>query len=101
MRTQQWDAISGNAVTVLSDVDGFQIILCNPNGLQVVGCSWNNAGSTQGTVVQGPSTPPSGVQIPQGQQVPQVAQATGVRLTLKMADGELVRERELPRWGGT
>jgi general secretion pathway protein J len=85
MRTQQWDAISGSAVTVLNDVDTFDFILCNPNGLQVVGCSWNNAGSTRGA-------PPgaSGVAAPQ---------SMGARITLKMAGGELMRERELPRWG--
>ena len=50
MQTQQWDAISGSAVTVLNDVDTFQAALCNPNSIAVVGCSWNNAGSTAGTV---------------------------------------------------
>ena len=34
MRSQQWDAISANAVTVLEDVDDFQVYLCNPHGLQ-------------------------------------------------------------------
>ena len=89
MRTQQWDAISANAVTVLKDVDAFQLTLCNPNGLQAVGCSWNNAGSTQGTVAAPPGTAVSGVPV---------LQPSGVRITLKMADGELMRERELPRW---
>jgi general secretion pathway protein J len=91
MRTQQWDAISGNAVAVLTGVDSFQFIVCNPNGLQVVGCSWNNEGSTQGTVAQPPATPVSGVAAA-------VVQPMGVRITLKLAEGELVRERELPRW---
>ena len=82
MRSQQWGAISGNAVTVLKDVDSFNFILCNPNGLQVVGCSWNNAGSSQGVVVSGAAyVPPS-----------------GLRITLKLPDGDLVREREVPRW---
>jgi general secretion pathway protein J len=90
MRTQQWDAISGNAVAVLNDVDSFQFIVCNPNGLQVVGCSWNNAGSTQGTVTQ-----PQGTGVASA---PAVVQPMGVRITLKLAEGELVRERELPRW---
>jgi general secretion pathway protein J len=88
MQTQQWDAISGSAVTVLSDVDSFQEALCNPNSIATSGCSWNNGGSTSGTVV-----PPGG-----GTQA--IAQPTGVRITLKMADGgELMRERELPQWG--
>jgi general secretion pathway protein J len=93
MRTQQWDSISAGAVTVLKDVDTFQFVICNPanpNGTVATGCSWNNAGSTQGTVVAPPGGPASGVVV---------AQPTGVRITLKLADGELMRERELPRWG--
>jgi len=82
MRTQQWDAVSANAVTVLRDVDGFDFILCNPNGLQVVGCSWNNAGSGRGAPAAA-----SGVAT---------AQPKGLRITLKLPEGELVRERELP-----
>ena len=86
MRSQQWDAISANAVTVLKDVDTFEFIVCNPggpNGLQVTGCSWNNAGSSWGKNASGTAfVPPN-----------------GIRITLKMADGELTRERELPRWG--
>ena len=92
MRTQQWDSISASAVTVLNDVDTFDFIICNPNGLQAVGCSWNNAGSTQGTAVA-PATPVSGVPVTL------TVQPTGVRITLKLPEGELVRERELPRWG--
>jgi general secretion pathway protein J len=83
MRTQQWDAVSANAVTVLKDVDGFDFILCNPNGLQVVGCSWNNAGSARGA--------------PAGASGVAAAQPKGVRITLKLPEGELVRERELPQ----
>ena len=82
MRSQQWSAISGNAVTVLKDVDAFNFILCNPNGLQVVGCSWNNAGSNMGVVASG------NVFIP----------PSGLRITLKLPEGDLVREREVPRW---
>jgi general secretion pathway protein J len=85
MRTQQWDSISANAVTVLNDVDLFQFIVCNPGGHAVVGCSWNNAGSTRGA----PPPTPGAVAL----------QPTGVRITLKLPAGELVRERELPRWG--
>jgi len=82
MRTQQWDAVSANAVTVLKDVDGFDFILCNPNGLQVVGCSWNNANSGRGA-------PPAASGAA-------AAQSRGVRITLKLPEGELMRERELP-----
>ena len=93
MRTQQWDSISANAVTVLKDVDTFQFIVCNPGGLSVTGCSWNNAGSTQGTLVS-----PSGGNGTTTS-APAFVQPSGVRITLKMPDGELTRERELPRWG--
>ena len=99
MRTQQWDAISANAVTVLNDVDTFQFIVCNPgnpNGTVATGCSWNNAGSTQGTVVTSGSNNNDNTNT---NNKIAVAQPTGVRITLKMADGELMRERELPRWG--
>jgi general secretion pathway protein J len=88
MRTQQWDAISGSAVTVLEDVDTFELILCNPDGLQVNGCSWNNAQSTRGAPTG--ATPASG---------PAPTQSKGVRITLRMAGGEIMRERELPQWG--
>ena len=82
MRSQQWGAISASAVTVLSDVDTFQFIVCNP-GLAAKGCSWNNAGSTWGNGASGAAFVPP----------------TGIRVTLKLPDGELTRERELPRWG--
>ena len=82
MRSQQWNAISGNAVTVLKDVDAFNFIVCNPNTIATAGCSWNNAGSSQGLVASGGAfVPPS-----------------GLRITLKLPEGDLVREREVPRW---
>jgi general secretion pathway protein J len=84
MRSQQWDSISGSAITVLDNVDDFQYYPCNPNGTATTpsGCSWNNGGSTTGTATA------TGV----------TAQPTGIRITLKVADGEIMRERELPRW---
>ena len=90
MRTQQWDSISAGAVTVLTDVDTFDFIVCNPGGQTATGCSWNNAGSTRGGVVAPP---------PPGASAVAPVPPTGVRITLRMADGELMRERELPRWG--
>ncbi len=84
MRTQQWDAISGNAVTVLENVDDFQVYLCNPATVAVSGCSWNNVQSTQGAA--------SGATV---------AQANGIRILLKVPEGEITRERELPRFGGS
>jgi len=91
MRTQQWDAISANAVTVLDNVDGFQVYLCNPAAANTPGCSWNNVQSTQGAQAQPqtPGTPPVKLTA---------VQPAAIRITLKLAEGELSRERELPRW---
>ena len=83
MRSQQWDAISGNAVTVVDNVDSFQVYLCNPANIATTGCSWNNVQSAQGA--QGAA---SAVQ----------AQPNAIRISLKVPEGELTRERELPRW---
>ena len=82
MRSQQWDAISGNAITVLENVDSFQVYVCNPANIATTGCSWNNVQSTQGA-----QTAAGGV-----------AQANAIRIALKLPEGELTRERELPRW---
>ena len=86
MRSQQWTAISGNAVTVLENVDSFQYYPCNPNLTAGSGCSWNNGGSTTGTVL-GPSGPARGG-----------AQPLAARSTLKLPEGEITRDRELPKW---
>ena len=86
MRSQQWGAISASAVSVLDNVDDFQVYVCNPGGLRAVGCSWNNVQSTQG--------PPAALGVP-------VVQPAGIRITLKVPEGEITRERELPRWGST
>ena len=80
MRSQQWGAISGNAVTVLENVDDFQVYVCNPATIATSGCSWNNVQSTQGAA--------SGV-----------TQPDGIRITLKLPEGMITRERELPRFG--
>jgi general secretion pathway protein J len=82
MRSQQWAAISGDAITVLDNVDAFQVYLCNPANITTTGCSWNNVQSTQGA-----ATAASGV-----------AQANAIRISLKLPEGEISRERELPRW---
>jgi general secretion pathway protein J len=89
LRSQQWDSISGGALTVLENVDDFQYYICNPNSTATSGCSWNNGQSTAGT-----ATAPT---VPGGPPVI-VAQPVGIRITLKTADGEITRERELPRW---
>jgi len=94
LRSQQWDSISANAITVLENVDGFQYYVCNPNSTATSGCSWNNGQSTQGTAAavngsgNNDNTPAQAVLV----------QPTGVRITLKVGDGEITRERELPRW---
>jgi len=87
MRSQQWDSISANAITVLENVDQFQVYLCNPASIATSGCSWNNVQSSQGAPVQGPAA----------SQV-QGAQPNAIRISLKVAEGEIQREKELPRW---
>ena len=89
MRSQQWSAISGNAMTVLENVDAFQYYACNPNTTATSGCSWNNGQSTQGTN----ATPPPGAVS-----APAVLQPLAIRITLKLPEGEITRDRELPRW---
>ena len=84
MRSQQWDAISANAITVLDNVDSFQVYVCNPANVATTGCSWNNVQSTQGAPAAASGVTP--------------VQPNAIRISLKLADGELTRERELPRW---
>ena len=86
MRSQQWDSISGNAITVLENVDAVQVTVCNPASLGTTGCSWNNVQSTQGA--------PAGAQGASGAQ----AQALAIRVVLKVPEGEITRDQELPRW---
>ena len=98
MRSQQWAGISGNAITVLENVDDFQVYVCNPAAVNTTGCSWNNVQSQQGAgQQQQPAcqpgqtcTPPPAVATPQ---------PNGIRITLKVPEGEIMRERELPRFG--
>jgi general secretion pathway protein J len=93
MRSQQWGAISDNAVTVLEGVDDFQVYVCNPATIATSGCSWNNVQSTQGGANNpAPNQPPGQAVI--------VPQPNGIRITLKVPQGEITRERELPRFGG-
>ena len=58
--------------------DDFQVYVCNPAAVGASGCSWNNVQSTQGAA--------SG------------AQAQAIRIGLKLPEGEITRDRELPRW---
>ena len=89
MRSQQWSAIGGNAVTVLENVDAFQYYACNPNTTATSGCSWNNGQSTQGTNAPPPNGAASAAPL---------AQPLAIRITLKVPEGEITRDRELPRW---
>ena len=99
MRSQQWTAISAGAVTVLENVDDFQVYVCNPAAVGTSGCSWNNVQSTQGAVAAVPvATSVPGVPTPAP---PVVAQPNGIRILLKLPEGAITRERELPRFGGT
>ncbi|HEY9023295.1 MAG TPA: prepilin-type N-terminal cleavage/methylation domain-containing protein [Burkholderiaceae bacterium] len=96
MRSQQWAAISAGAITVLENVDDFQVYVCNPATLGTSGCSWNNVQSTQGAAQNQPVCPP-------GQTCPPPAaapQPNGIKISLKVPEGEILRERELPRFGG-
>ncbi len=92
MRSQQWGAVSAGAVTVLENVDDFQVYVCNPANLATSGCSWNNVQSTQGA-----AEPP---QVP-GNATVAAPQPNGIRILLKVPEGEITRERELPRFGGS
>jgi general secretion pathway protein J len=97
MRSQQWTGISSGAITVLENVDDFQVYVCNPAAANTTGCSWNNVQSTQGAA-QGNTQ-----QCPNNQTPPclQVAtpQPNGIKISLKVPEGEIMRERELPRFG--
>jgi len=92
MRSQQWDSVSANAVTVLENVDDFQVYVCNPATVATSGCSWNNVQSTQGAAAAPTNS---------GANAIPAAQPNGIRILLKLPEGELTRERELPRWGTT
>ncbi len=71
---------------MLENVDAVQVTVCNPASLGTTGCSWNNVQSTQGA--------PAGAQGASGAQ----AQALAIRVVLKVPEGEITRDQELPRW---
>ena len=89
---QQWDAISGNAVTVLENVDTFQVYLCNPDDLPATAAAGTTCSRRRATHAA-QAAPPAR----RGRRA-RPSQPNGIRITLKVADGELTRERELPRW---
>ncbi len=96
MRSQQWAAISSTAITVIENVDDFQVYVCNPATIATSGCSWNNVQSTQGATATAVSAngAANGAAT-----VAVMAQPNGIRIVLKLPEGELMRERELPRFG--
>jgi len=98
MRSQQWDAISGGAVTVLENVDDFQVYVCNPATIATSGCSWNNVQSTQGAAAA--ALPPVSAVSGVSATPVTTTQPNGIRILLKVPEGEITRERELPRFGG-
>ena len=98
MRSQQWDAISGSAVTVLENVDDFQVYVCNPATIATSGCSWNNVQSTQGAAAA--ALPPASAVSGVAATPVTTTQPNGIRILLKVPEGEITRERELPRFGG-
>ena len=99
MRSQQWGAISGGAVTVLENVDDFQVYVCNPATIATSGCSWNNVQSTQGAAPAA-AAPPAVVVSGVPATPVTTTQPNGIRILLKVPEGEITRERELPRFGG-
>ena len=97
MRSQQWDAVSASAITVLENVDDFQVYVCNPANLATSGCSWNNVQSNQGAAQNNPpACPPNQQPCPTP---PPAPQPDGIKILLKVPEGEIMRERELPRFG--
>ena len=82
----------------MARIDDFQVYVCNPATLATSGCSWNNVQSTQGGAPQ-QQQPPPGANTPP---TPAVAtpQPDGIRITLRVPEGDISRERELPRFGG-
>ena len=98
MRSQQWDAISGGAVTVLENVEDFQVYVCNPATIATSGCSWNNVQSTQGAAAA--ALPPVSAVSGVSATPVTTTQPNGFRILLKVPEGEITRERELPRFGG-
>lgn len=99
MRSQQWTGISSGAITVLENVDDFQVYVCNPAAVNTTGCSWNNVQSTQGGVGANNPQPCQPNQQPPCPPQVVVPQPNGIKITLKVAEGEIMRERELPRFG--
>jgi general secretion pathway protein J len=112
MRTQQWSGISDGAVTVLENVNDFQVYCfrggwsnCQSSGnmvnadeqeadQQAAGSIGAPAGGASG-VAGGASGVQAGGRTPSNNK-PQTAAPTGIQIVLKMADGQLTRERELP-----
>jgi len=115
LRSQQWNSISANAVTVLDHVDGFQVYT------YCLGGGWGNVQSSCGAGGQpqqqpqnpgspnppaqppsapGAGNPPGGNPNNNGSNAQQPGQSadfpTGIRIQLSLPEGQISREKELP-----
>jgi general secretion pathway protein J len=89
LRSQQWESIAGNAITVLDDVSAFQVYT------YCIGSGWGNVQSTCTNGQQPPNQPPP--QTPPPQRNTGAGNfPTGIRIQVSLPEGNLVRERELP-----
>ena len=94
LRSQQWDSIAGNAVTVLDQVDSFQVYTyCTGGGWGNVqsSCSAAAGTPTPPTPPQPPASPPS---VSAGSHAGDFP--VGIRIQLGLGEGTLSREKELP-----
>jgi general secretion pathway protein J len=100
LRSQQWESISGNAITVLDDVGVFQVYTyCPGDGWGNVQSSCSGGANANGG---GAPSPGGGASAPAGGGGAPNRGAgagnfpTGIRIQIGLPEGNLVRERELP-----
>jgi general secretion pathway protein J len=96
LRSQQWDSIAGSAVTVLDNVDTFQVhTYCAGWGNVQSSCG---AANNPGNQPQPPSPPSSGPSAPSpgGHGGNAGDFPTGIQIQLALPEGTITRERELP-----
>jgi len=91
LRSQQWDSIAGNAITVMDDVSTFQVYTyCTGDG-------WGNVQSSCSGAQQSPTQPPTTSPPPTPARNAGAGNfPTGIRIQIGLPEGNLVRERELP-----
>ena len=97
LRSQQWDSIAGNAVTVIDKVDTFQVYAyCGGWGNVQSTCN-ANTNTNANSAPPPPPPPPSVPSAPTGGGNHSSGQfPTGIRIQLGMSEGTLVRDKELP-----